>query len=542
MSKDMLDNIAALKIDLLLTDKRISTLLKEVSVLNINDGNGNFHPDGLFSTEIFGDVGSSNRMQTLGYVDLKIKILSPIVYKFLISLNKLYKDIMEAKKFAIWDDKVKDFIESDKDEAGASTGFNFFIKKVKDIKFKDNDSDSRKTKINIINSKTADELLIDKMIVIPAGMRDHVVSEDGKPSEDEINPLYRKLMINSNALKNINTNGNLNVDTFRTSIQKAALDIYAFIFTLIDGKNKHIQGSFLKRAIDDSTRNVLTSSPFKPTSLEDAKRVGENDTIMGLYQFSKALFPFTKYGITNGIISKIFNDTNRYSTLFNFDKKITENVEVKSEDINKWTSREGINATLNRLGNDDLAKEPIRVGDHFLLAVWDDGKTIKLVFDTNKLDKDKYDYKYLRPITYIELVYLSVHQHSKKENAFFTRYPVGTIGGVYPTKLYLKTTIQNRKVDLVDEMGDYVITLFEYPNLKARLYNTMSPHYSKLARLVADFDGDQSTATALFTKDSNDEINNMMSTAAFYIAPDGTLISSIEDQVIKNLINTFMAV
>ena len=35
------------------------------------------NPLGLFSTEIFGDFGSQDRMEKFGYIDLGIKILTP---------------------------------------------------------------------------------------------------------------------------------------------------------------------------------------------------------------------------------------------------------------------------------------------------------------------------------------------------------------------------------------------------------------------------------------------------------------------------------
>ena len=82
--------------------------LKEVtSQLNYEPSSTNFHPEGLFSEEIFGQLGSSSRIATLGYINLHTPILTPVVYKNVIDLKPIYNNIMQGKASAKWNEETK---------------------------------------------------------------------------------------------------------------------------------------------------------------------------------------------------------------------------------------------------------------------------------------------------------------------------------------------------------------------------------------------------------------------------------------------------
>ena len=64
--------------------------LGKVTSGNMFDGaNYNLHPEGLWSNEIFGPVGDPLRLKKQAYMDLNVEILHPLVYRELISANKL---------------------------------------------------------------------------------------------------------------------------------------------------------------------------------------------------------------------------------------------------------------------------------------------------------------------------------------------------------------------------------------------------------------------------------------------------------------------
>ena len=69
-------------IDLLILNRSNTGYMLEVKSPIIFESSSNiFKKDGLFSNEIFGDVGSKDRMERCGYIDLKIPVMHPLIYK-----------------------------------------------------------------------------------------------------------------------------------------------------------------------------------------------------------------------------------------------------------------------------------------------------------------------------------------------------------------------------------------------------------------------------------------------------------------------------
>ena len=96
------------------TEEQIKRLgLQEVTEPQIFEANSSiFHTKGLFSTTIFGAIGSEHRNRIFAYIDLHIPVLHPIVYYAITSLSSFYKKISEGSELAEWDPKTKTFIKS----------------------------------------------------------------------------------------------------------------------------------------------------------------------------------------------------------------------------------------------------------------------------------------------------------------------------------------------------------------------------------------------------------------------------------------------
>ncbi|TSH67403.1 hypothetical protein FG611_26260, partial [Salmonella enterica subsp. enterica serovar Muenchen] len=95
---------------LLNVNKSLVSHLKPVTTTDTFQGlTKNFHPEGLYSTEIFGLTGSEARDSTFSYIDIKLDIISPTVCLALFQLKQLYEEICSGKRFAIWNEKEKDF-------------------------------------------------------------------------------------------------------------------------------------------------------------------------------------------------------------------------------------------------------------------------------------------------------------------------------------------------------------------------------------------------------------------------------------------------
>ena len=482
----MLDNMEPFNIDLLFLDKKHINQMGRVTNLNIFESSSkNFDPNGLFSTEIFGRVGSEERNKRFGYIDLNIKVLHPLIYKHISSLKKLYLNIMAGKIYAKWDNKEKDFIKATSEDG--QTGFTFFLEHYEKIKHNDNDSDARSFKIKLIKKYKLEEVLIDKYLVLPAGLRDYVVDDAGKPSEDEINETYRKLLSTANALGNINIKNNDDVlNPVRFKIQNIVVEIYDHFVSLMDGKKKFIQGKWTSRAIRDSTRNVITPIPSKIYDFTNKdNRISFNNTVIGLYQYAKAINPITKYKINKDILVNFFDTHSNAARLIDKKSMKTVNVEVKPKTKDQWMSDEGLNGIINKLAQEELRSEPITVENYYLALVYDDGKDVNLIYNTIDIPEDK-NKKYLRPLTYAELIYLAIYKDVKKYPGFLTRYPVAGLGSIYPSIPYLKTTVNGRKVNILNRMWDVEDIVYEYPILTEKYFSSLSPSFTKLERLQGD--------------------------------------------------------
>lgn len=474
-------------IDIMTIKQEQQMFMGEVSSLGIFENNSKvFDPKGLFSTEIFGPIGSKQRLTKPGYINLRMPILHPLAYKHLISLNKLYDGIMASKIVARYDPDIGDFVE---DKTNGSTGYEYFMYYLPYLQFKNpSKSQDRENRIMLVNKCIPKDQHLDKLYVIPAGLRDYFVDAKGRPNIDEINEIYRKILVATNLLRNNNiTQDNISqFDLPRYKIQNLVLDVFEYIKNLLEGKKGFIEGKWAARAIMGGTRNVITAMNNNRFDLNDPNAIDVNQTVVGLYQYTKAIEPLAMHELTKRYILGIMNPYNNNVKIVDNKTMTTtiKTIDVKSKDA--WLKRDGLTKLFNRIKQDVIKNEPAMVGDDYLLLIADMKDKIYIVRDTNNLP-DGVTKKDLRPITYGELIYLSVANTVKDVRCTVTRYPITQVGSIYPSRVYLMTTDKGRKVTVYDEDKEEVF--YEYP-IQGRLYtSSLSVQSVHTGRLGADFDG-----------------------------------------------------
>ena len=520
-------NLIPFNIDLLLPEKRDVSYLKEIKVLDIfQPSSKNFHPDGLFSVEIFGRIGSNDRMTRFGYIDLKTDILHPILYKLLTSMNSLYAGIASGKKYAIWNEEEGMFELSNPLEG--DTGMSFLIKHLPKIKYPTKEG-SRKIYIDTLE-KYRNKSTYSKLLVLPAGLRDYIVDKSGKAQEDEINGLYRRVLANVTLLTS--TSKDVDNDTIY-SIQQAVNEIYLYIENILKGKKGFVQGKWGSRRIFNGTRNVITSLPTEMTSLDDDRTPGFNETISGLYQYLKASLPMSIRDIKTHILSNVFVDSSGKASLVDPKTMDFKIVQLDNTTYSTWTSSDGMESIINKYGQEDTRHNSVKIGDYYLGLIWiGKDNTFKFITNKDEIPTDV-ETEELRPITYTEMFYISVYRTSYRLPVLVTRYPVVGLGGTYPSKIYLKTTVKSKAMyERLSDGSTESIKAKEFPVLGSDFINSISPHYSKLSRLYADFDGDTVSFNIGYTDDTIKEIDDKLNSKSFYIAPDGALTYSAQTDTI----------
>ena len=474
-----------LNLKLLFATDEETRSMRPIKVLDITDGmTANFHPDGLFSTEIFGKKGGAFRNRLFSYIDLRVPIIHPTLFKTLIRMKSLYPEIMAGKAYAIFDEKLKDFVPSTIMEG--NTGYEFFVSRLKDIVFEDRKAASRKSGIKLL-TKYLPNIFITKLLVIPAGLRDYEIDPTGRPSEDEVNTLYRRVMKLCLNLENMNTGKNLEfLDGTRNSLQNAVMDVYQHFIEMLRGKKKAIRAHWGTRRIMNSTRNVITSYIPKVTEIGGDRSVSPNQTVVGMYQFMRAAIPFIVRSIRENFSSKVFPSPNSPTVLINKKTLKKELVETDLRHHDAWNSYDGVEKILAKFGDQHTRHKVLELEGRYMMLIYDDGKQVRMVQDIDELPEG-FDPKLLRPITMTEMLYLCSYETANTVRAFATRYPVLGYGGVYACGVYLASTVRAKPRFVLDDFWQpKPDKAMEFPITGEKFVDSMSPASSHIKKLGAD--------------------------------------------------------
>jgi hypothetical protein len=177
------------------------------------------------------------------------------------------------------------------------------------------------------------------------------------------------------------------------------------------------------------------------------------------------------------------------------DKKTLKKVSVtlKPEYYDSWMTNEGIEKVITSFSEESIRHTPLEINGYYLGLIYKGpDKTFKLFQDIDDLPKN-FSRENVFPITFCELLYLSVFNHSGRYPCFVTRYPIAGEGSIYPSYCYLKTT---NKYEVRRELGfDWGSnqsgnTAYQFPIPGSTFFNSLAPSSAHLGKLTADFDGD----------------------------------------------------
>jgi hypothetical protein len=459
-------------------------LIRPVKTLDIFEGGTKqFHPDGLFSTETFGKIGDSKRSANYSYIDFKIPVFHPIIYSIFGKLKRLYPEIITGKSYAVWDKEEKDFVKSN--QLDGQTGFFFFEKYWREIDFKESNSDSRSDNIKLIK-QSKDNALCSVLVVMPAGLRDYEIKDNGQEEEEEINLLYRKMLSLSNSIS-VNS-FKLSPELYnqsRVNIQLTFVDVYDLIMNSIKGKKKLYMGKWATRAIHDSTRNVITTTDVVIQKLGDKTNPGFNNTIVGLYQMVKSLAPIMRFRVKE-FLSKNFSDPKLPVNVVDAKTFTSKQITVHPSEYDLWMTDEGLDKIFNTFAVEGIRNEPVTIGGEYAALIYQDKLCFKVFYDIGEL-AGGYDRKNVRPLRLSDLFYLVLYKDVGTFPLFSSRYPITGFGSIYPSLPYLKTTSDSMNLIALSDTdwSPSKDVAPEFPGV-GQWFNSMSPAPAHLARLGAD--------------------------------------------------------
>ena len=489
-------------------------------------GTNNLNKDGLFSVETFGPLGSKERDKRFSYIELHTSIFHPLILKRLGTLKRLYLDIISGKRYALWNAEAKDFVPSDPIEG--ETGFAFFMKHFPELVFTPGDSSVRNMRIQLID-KNRENATTKHVLVMPAGLRDIQVDPNGRTSEDEINSFYRSIIATSNSISITETSRNdpvLNVP--RMALQNAFSQLYDMVFNFIDGKGGMALGKWASRKVRNGTANVISPMIVTTNRLGAKDSPGIDDIQMGIFQGVKSVLPQTIYFLRTGWLGKKFGGEAGSDVFLTNAKTLrAERVSISVEDFERFSTREGLEALVNKLAKKEYRQRPIRIDGYYLGLVYVGPQGFKVFSDIEELPQG-FDKEKVYPLNLTTLIYLSGYRHWHEFSGVSTRYPVAGDGSTLVAYMRMLTTTTSY---VVPELGDdwkrlgddFVASAFPDQSPDATFIETLSPHLANLKGLTADHDGDRMTWTATYSHEANAEFAKLRRQKEWFVHVDGRL-------------------
>ncbi len=487
-----------LNLEILKLRKQDLGTAQPVKVLDTVEGaTTNFHAEGLFSTAIFGRIGDEIRDKQFGYIPLKTEVFHPLIYSYMTELNTLHRGVLNGSVYATYNKETKQLEQSD--PMNGNTGFSFFFDVWKEIEYTRSKSQLRNNAIDLIISYKS-EATNENIAVLPAGLRDAEIGEDGRMRQHEVNDLYRRMIGANSLIAQSESSGNNPVnDQPRKVIQGAFNDVYNLFTNIISGKNGFIQGKWARRQIFNGTRNVITAVDTSTPVIGSKKSIRFTDTVVGLFQHMKAMEPVTKHLIATGFISRVFSTANGQAYLVDPKTLKAGYYPISTDTYDRWMSSEGLSRVINSYERREFRNKPVMIDGKYIGLIYlgpapeiDIGEgvtgTFRLFSDIDELP-DPSMKEHVRPITLAQLLYLSGYREWNTYPAFVTRYPVATIGSIYPSMAYVKTTT---KGEVRQELGeDWQVMskeniAYEFPIGGGHYFDSLSPHPSRLSYLGGD--------------------------------------------------------
>jgi hypothetical protein len=516
-----------------------------ITSLDIYDGaSSEFHDEGLYSTAIFGRVGSPQRETTFSYIDLKVEIFHPKIFRDLMTMKSIYRGIVAGRETAIFDEQLGDFIADTSENS--DTGYAFFVKHFPKLRFRKTKSPTRQQRV-IMLERYRDSALTRYLPVIPAGIRDLEISDSGAVTKNEIHNLYFRALSISNTIPMTNDMESPAFDIARNALTNTMAEIYDLLEGMIAGKNGYIQDKWAARRVAYGTRNVLTVMDTSISDLGDKNAPGFDSTTMGLHQVMRSITPVTIHHIRQLLENRIQVDEGQAQLV---DKTTLKSVwvELKPTTRDKWATRDGLESVIDSYQVIENRHRPVEIEGHYLALIYrGPDNTFKIFYDIDDLP-DHLDKSHVYPLSLVEMLYLSAY---RKWNDYFvqvSRYPISGTDSMYPSRIYVKTTIVGeQRRELGDDWqpldGDDYLAI-EFPKASSSSFmDSQSPHSTRLKGLNADFDGDMGGGTVIMSKEALAENDRKLRSRSSWVDVAGNLRASYDydtlNYVVTNMTGRF---
>lgn len=477
--------------------------LKEVTSTQIFTTSNNYHSQGLFSEEIFGQT-EDERAYRCAYIKLPIHVFNPGVAKTIIMRSG---GIIKKMAYAeVRCNLVNGVLVAD--DNGQYTG----IKDLYDIW---DQIDIRKTlkskndnSLDILTKSPKRLIFNDKVLVVPPNLR-RIVEKNGRQSKSELNSLYIKLL----GLKSVTQYTTTSVYKVYNNIQDTVIALYVYFNTYVGSKNGFFQRALLAKNTVGLARNVISCPSYK----SDNPQVGIFRSGFPLHSICAMFEPFMKF-----YMKQIMS----YDSLCMIHPNQNE------------ISRENIINMYDDKMIDDLRKiYMLNPGSRFRPLYLDPDNTKPIIFQAiNAKDNTQIS----RVFTLTDLIYLAAHQAVivPDRMVYVVRYPIGKYLGAFFTGAFLMSTIET--TDIIFQNTEYKTYPLIDPNMShdrvsTQFVDVVNMPNSRLVNIGGDYDGDTIKVTGIWSDEANENARKLMKSKIYCCKLNGSSAFPCEQESLNGL-------
>jgi hypothetical protein len=485
------------------------------------------HPNGLFSTEIFG-MTPKDRKQTFAYIDLGHVFFHPHVYKIIKRFFRNVEKIVDGSSFYTINQDGHLVIS---DEVHGETGVQFLYDNWDKIKWEYTDSSARNERIDIVNYSKKSEVFLSKVVVVPAFYRD-VSSGSGGGSVQEINNFYSNLIRLASILRENDSFG-WSLYSTQFAIQELLVDVYDYFKDKLEKKNGLLRKYLMGKNVDLCTRTVITGTPFHANKPDDLK-INLRYSGVPMHQILALCQPFIMAWLKNFFDRELIENKEKY-LVDPKTGKVLEVLEIKNPEA-VFTD------TYLQKKMDSFIDDP-ETRFEIIEVPLTNGRNSALVFRGTRMDmasKDELATISTRPMTWTDLFFMACDDVVKDKHCLITRYPIIDQFGVFVTRIRVISTAETIPMQVGEKIYPYYPKVqIGFPEERIATLFIDSTQFSNayLPGLDGDYDGDQITVKILWTQEANQECEEVMNKKSYFVNTGEKFIRYVEIEVIQTFYN-----
>lgn len=476
---------------------------KEVTSQRIEKSPNVFHPEGLFSEEIFGQT-EDERTYRCGYIKLPLYVFNPDVAKTIILRSGgIIKKMMYGE---VRCNLVGGQLVAAQD--GQYTGLKDLYNIWDQIDLRKTLTTRNQENIDILTKSPKRLLFTNKVIVLPPQLRPTGV-RNGRKVKNELNTLYLRLL----GLKSLTSHTTNTVSQIDSKFQDTVIELYDTIHTIVAGKSGFFQKNMLAKNTMWTVRNVISAPKYNTNN----PGIGLFRTGYPLHSCCSMFEPLIRYQMRQ-ILS--------YNYLENIHP--TKN-EIKSSDISNLYDEKAITDLIHI-----YEKNP---GSRFTQIYMDPAHEKPIMMQY--MDNTKHE-MVTRPFTLTDVVYLAAKAAIVDADrlAYMVRYPIGDHMGAFFTRIHILSTNVTHSIEFNGEHFEF------YPNVNVDMSrsqvsryfaDTITPANSRLAPICGDYDGDTVKSTGIFSDEANEKARKLMMSKIYLVTPQCTTPFSVGNECILGL-------